>query len=432
MCQRPKERSHGSSRIGADNPCKGAEQRRLRDDEKAELICAWMQEELGGAEGRQAVVAEQREELLAREQERRAQDGAVQAEFRFPFGKKKGKTIAEVREESEDYIGWIIAGKTFFTAGLRQALEDDGTLQAELEHAKQLQLTKAESLVAKAPVGPEPPALEPSQKTRSVRERKRLRALELEEAHTLLSANAYPLIPPEAPPESRPVKQRAVRTREGASQQLQLVMNCLKCGSVGGHNQKTCDKVRMPVVLESEEQRQLEVARRRDRVKIALRAHLNYVKEKQRSSEYDTRPTQRKRCPADTTVKEMSRMGAFGFCTHLLGIELLQDLEGIPCPYLANETCVPCGWGTKSVSVLPPPCPSGLWQPLIRVTGGWTHKCDRPSHDLLRGGGRRGPDICHQRDRRERDRLWLIVQGCEENYGMGRHNVASGSGVRQA
>ena len=89
-----------------------------------------MQEELGGSEGRQAVVAEQREELLAREQERRAQDGFVQAEFRFPFGKKKGKTIAEVREESEDYIGWIIAGKTFFTAGLRQALEDDGTLQA--------------------------------------------------------------------------------------------------------------------------------------------------------------------------------------------------------------------------------------------------------------------------------------------------------------
>ena len=146
-------------------------------------------------------------------------------------------------------------------------------MQAELERAKQLQLTKAESIVAKAPVDPEPPALEPSQKTRSDRERRRLHALELEEANALLSANAYPLIPPEAPPgESRPVKQRAIRTREGASKQLELVKNCLKCGSVGGHNQKTCDKVHMPIVLESEEQRQLEVARRRDRVKIALRA----------------------------------------------------------------------------------------------------------------------------------------------------------------
>ena len=349
VCQRPKERSH-PRQAPESSACRSAEQRLLSPEEKSTLIHQWMLEEAGGRDGRLAVVAQVRTELLQQEAHRRDADGAGGSggdEFRFDFGKYRGKCLPWVREVAPDYVSRIIAYKNFFTPSLRHALESDGTLDKEIEKATLFQKDAAERVVAKGPPAHPEPQRGEGKVRRSAREKERLDAIVLRKAQAVL-ASATDIIPPAGTP---PRKQKVVstRTREGASRQKLQLKNCLKCGSVGGHYTRTCPLVASAMVPSGSDQRAIAVAQRRDRLQISLRAHLLYVRSEQRSLQYDTRPTQRKRAAREVGGKAMTRMSALGLHAHLLDIRLLQDLEHSPCPWLTAGKCVSRGYGTRSI-----------------------------------------------------------------------------------
>jgi hypothetical protein len=94
-----------------------------------------LQENEGDA-ARAAVVAETRQELLARADDAPARvDG--EGEYRFNFGQMKGKTIQEALALKQDYVAHLIAGGHLPNRPtLVKALTDAGVLDAETTKAK--------------------------------------------------------------------------------------------------------------------------------------------------------------------------------------------------------------------------------------------------------------------------------------------------------
>ena len=145
----------------------------------------------------------------------------------------------------------------------------------------------------------------------------------------------------------------------------------------------------------------------RDRLKIKLKTHLDYVKARQRSAEYETRPTQRKRAALQMIGKDIYRMSPLALGAHLVGCGLLQDLAGQPCARLAAGQCRPKGYGIRSIlgrmctptnpksadiykETLHYRCqccrvfvPVDYQNPLFELKGGGAHKPDGPGHVLF-------------------------------------------------
>jgi hypothetical protein len=167
----------------------------------------------------------------------------------------------------------------------------------------------------------------------------------------------------------------------------------------------------------AQERRLMATATVRDRLKIRLQTHLKYVKARQRSADYETRPTQRKRSTLEVSGKEMLRMSPLGLASHLISVGLLQDIEGAPCPLLASEKCRPKGFGIESTlgRLCSPTNPEG--QDIYRRTVHYRCMCCRtfvqvdyknPLFELLGGGRTSVTDmvICY----------YNAVEGADQTY----------------
>mmetsp|Transcript_75948 Transcript_75948/g.118679 ORF Transcript_75948/g.118679 Transcript_75948/m.118679 type:complete len:813 (+) Transcript_75948:62-2500(+) len=448
VCQRIKHRVHFAKRLGVNNPCHGVKGEVLSKSQLVALVKQMMEEEGDDGEAKKkARVEKQRREALAKEREGTAvpeqqpsgtvdQDQCEQGEYIFDFGMHTGKKLSEVRSKHPDYIATIIVSNQLqrsHTANFKAALQKEGTLQQEIDNAKTFQTKKAERKVAQAAKTQEADTdvvLAEVPKLRSEKETARLAKLEAADAEAFLKNDIVP-----APPKPVGERRSTKRTRQGASKQVVALNQCMKCGSLDGHNRRTC-----PLLTDAEkeqieklERAEYELLRMRNRSKQRLRAHLEYTKPRQRSTMYETRPDQRKRAPLhlDCTQKQLLRLPALEFALHLIQIKLLEKLRGKPCPLLAQNKCFKKGFGNLSIlgAVSGPKDPPS--QDIFKTTV--HYRCVRCREVFpvdyknplfeLKGGGRTSVTdvyVC----------LYNAVEGADQTYsirwlGLGETNVAT-------
>lgn len=244
-------------------------------------------------------------------------------EYRFDFGKNKGKALSHIWRSSPSYLAHLVNQKGFLETKitLARAMEKAGIMAEAQAMASQMKTRLAERTLAREAAG-EVGELHP--------EVARLRAIQVEEAREALGKGAPDVIAPlPSLKRKRRVSCRAPRKSKG-SRGGHSLQHCWVCGSID-HKTTTCPDKPEAVKLRALENQLVARARENNKRKMRLVTHLKYINLNQRSASYEGRPAQCSHVRPSRTLKEMLRMDALAFTKCCIEGSLLANLEGAPC-----------------------------------------------------------------------------------------------------
>ena len=291
--------------------------------------------------------------------------------YRMTFGKHTGLTVKEVIDlDGLEYFKVLVASQdnvlTVY-ADLRDALAEEGYLDALLSQRSELQRERAERTRMTAEDARNPAA---QKKHFNHPENKKLRLKQQVQASAFLrgSAKADALDKIEEEGLRKVAKRKRSTKRRYISRAKELLGHCGVCGAIG-HKRPTCpykDLQGEGVPLKT----LMTIAWEQNKSVAALISRLKYTPIQGRSQVYEQRATQRARGPSKTSFLELCRAKPSGLAD-LITADFLRPLEGVPCP---RKKCIKTVQDRPQPKVLSKRCFNDAFGPDINLKTVW-HKC---------------------------------------------------------
>jgi hypothetical protein len=245
----------------------------------------------------------------------------AEQEYKLDFGKHSGKTIQEVLAKDAKYFIHLASWKNKIfqeSASLGKALQKEGLLESLLNKRPELQVERAQRIVAKV-----------AEETKSGKELhpeiKKLRLHQQIEASQILDSEdkqeALALVP---------LQKASCRKRKYKPQPKVLLPHCSICGDTT-HKRQTCPFAN----LQGEgipERTAVVMAHLQDKKKAAVTSRLKCAQIQLRSQKYESRPSHTSRAPVHRSFLAYSRAQPSEMAQMLEEDGLVWDLKGVPCP----------------------------------------------------------------------------------------------------